>query len=596
MSIYTVPAIRCRTVVVAIFLLATARLNAADTDFKALALQARTVLKTYCHRCHHGAGSEGGDFDVLRPETLTAPREDDKPYVVAGKPADSYLYQRLAIRKQGKGDMPPKEVRERPEDADKTIIRQWIEAGAPAFPIDNGRKYVSTADVLSAIRDDLRQAATQDVPFRRYFTLTHLHNNPKVPDGDLRVYRAALSKVLNSLSWKQRIVVPRTIDKEQTVFAIDVRDLDWDRHDLWRQVMKAYPYGLKYDKQPNAALQKLDEDIEQLTGCELAFVRADWFAATATRPPLYHELLQLPKHIEELERKLGVDANANFLRDQLLRAGFAVSGVSGQNRLVERHDALYGAYWKSHDFKADNAHGNLPRFPLGPIFRNNPHPDQAFEQDGGEIIFHLPNGLQGYLLIDGKGNRIDEGPIVVVSDALKTSGTPAIVTGVSCMACHKHGMIGFKDQVRDGAAVAGGARQKVQRLYPPQAAMDERVKEDEERFLRALDRAIGPFLRVGADKDKSIKDFAEPVGEIARLYRLVDVDLTIAACELDVEKPDELKSFIAGDRRLRELGLAPLLKEGGAVKRADWERVGATSLMQRVAREIEKGSPFNVTR
>jgi hypothetical protein len=569
---------------------------AAEPDAKALALQARTVLKTYCHRCHNGPGAAGGNFDVLKVETLTAARDGDQPYVVAGKPADSFLYQRLAIRKEGKGDMPPKKIPVRPSDADKEIVKRWIEAGAPPFPEAGGRKYVGTHDVLSAIRAHLRRADKEDVPFLRFFTLAHLHNNPKVPDGDLAVYRAALSKALNSLSWKQRIVVPAALeDVEQTVFAIDVRDLDWDRGNLWREIMKAYPYGLKYADHPNPALQKLDDDIQNLTGCELVCVRADWFVATAARPPLYHVLLQLPRTAGELEKKLGVDVNADIRRDRLARGGFAASGVSGQNRLVERHDALYGAYWKSYDFKADNPRSSLTHFPLGPVFAGNPFAVQAFAHDGGEIIFHLPNGLQGYLLVNGKDERIDEGPVAVVSDALKTAGTPSIVTGVSCMACHKHGTIPFKDDVRDGTAVQGEARRKVQRLYLEQKDLDERLKEDEERFLRALDRAAGRFLRIGADKDKPIKEFAEPVGEIARLYRLVDLDLAAAACELDVPKPADLRAMIAANAQLRNLGLAPLLRGGGTIKRADWEHVGATSLMQRVAREIEVGKPFNVT-
>jgi serine/threonine-protein kinase len=569
---------------------------AAAPDAKALALGARGVLKTYCQRCHHGPGSEGGDFDALRAETLVAPRGDDTPYVVPGKPAESLLFQRLALRKQGQGDMPPRKIRERPSPVDKEAVRKWIEAGAPPFPTDDGRPHVGVKEVLTAIRDDLRQADAEDRPYLRYFTLNHLHNNPKVPDADLVVYRAALSKAVNHLSWKPDVVVPRAVDKDQTVLAVDVRKLDWDRGDRWREVLVAYPYGLRYTTSRDPDLQKLDDDVSQLTNCDLPYVRADWFVATATRPPLYHDLLRLPKNARELERLLDVDVEANFRRDELARAGFAQSGVSGQNRLVERHAGRYGAYWKSYDFKEDNRLGNLPRLPLGPAFGGNLFANQAFQQDGGELIFNLPNGLQGYLLVNGKDERIDAGPTEVVSDSLKTSGTPAVITGISCMACHKHGMIPFKDQIRDGTAVAGDARRKVQRLYPPAAEMDARLKEDEGRFLRALEKATGPFLRVGADRDRPLKDFAEPVGEIGRLYRLVDLDLTAAACELDVAKPGDLKALIAASKGLRELGLAPLLQEGGAVKRADWERVGGTSLMQRAAREIEKGSPLRVTK
>jgi serine/threonine-protein kinase len=564
--------------------------RADETDARRVAGRAREVLKTYCQRCHHGQGSEGGDFDVLTLATLTAPHDDDKPYLVAGKPDESLLLRRVL-----KNGMPPKAVRERPTDADKAALRAWVEAGLPAFPAAAARPFVSTRDVLAAVRDHLRAARAEDRPFLRFFTLTHVHNNPRVPDADLRVSRAALAKALNSLSWKRRLVVPQAIDPQATVFAVDERDLDWDRQDLWRAVIKVYPYGLCYGTHADPDLQKLDDDISDLTDGDMVVVRADWFVATATRPPLYHTLLGLPRHAGDLEQRLGVDVLANIRRDRAVRAGFAVSGVSGQNRLVERHDAEYGSYWKSYDFKANNDRSNLTQFPLGPAFPDNPFPRQAFRHDGGEIIFNLPNGLQGYLLVNGKDERIDEGPIEVVSDALKTSGTPAIVTGLSCMACHKHGMIECKDLVRDGTAVAGLARVKVQRLYPGQKALDEWVKEDCDRFLRADVRVTAPFLKVGPDRDKDIRDFAEPVGEVARLYRLVDLGPAEVAAELGLQKPADLEVLLRGNRKLRELGLAPLL-QGGAVKRHDWEALPGTSLFHLTARELEVGTPFRVVK
>ena len=69
------------------------------------------------------------------------------------------------------------------------------------------------------------------------------------------------------------------------------------------------------------------------------------------------------------------------------------SGVSGQNRMVERHDAQFGAYWKSYDFKPNNTKSDLAQFPLGPVFKDHPFEKLAFEHDGGELIFNLPNGF-----------------------------------------------------------------------------------------------------------------------------------------------------------------------------------------------------------
>ena len=48
-------------------------------------------------------------------------------------------------------------------------------------------------------------------------------------------------------------------------------------------------------------------------------------------------------------------------------------------------------------------------------------------------------------------------------------------------------------------------------------------------------------------------------------------------------------------RVVREMGLG-VLPRGGAIKRHEWEKVGARSLFQRVANELELGTPRNVKR
>lgn len=320
-------------------------------------------------------------------------------------------------------------------------------------------------------------------------------------------------------------------------------------------------------------------------------IRADWFVATATRPPLYHSLLHLPEDASLLERDLGVDIAADFLQprpDRIARAGFARSGVSGQNRMVERHDAQFGAYWKSYDFKPTNGRSNLARFPLGPLNLfaegRHPFPNQAFSHDGGELIFNLANGLQGYLLVNGKNARIDVGPIDVVGDPLKTSGTPEIVAGLSCMACHKHGMITLQDEIRKNRAVFGEAEEQVRRLYPEKPVMDRLLQQDSDRFLAALEKAVGPFLREGADKQKAIREFPEPIGELARFYRLNYLDLKAIASELDLDDPQVIVRQ-AGETKLKRLGLDGLLR-GGVVGRQEWEAINGLSLMQELAREL----------
>lgn len=548
-----------------------------------IAAEARRVLKTYCHRCHSGDGSSSGyAFDVARHGSLTEKIGDDEAVVVPHSLEKSPLW--AAIQKR----MPLKGTPEREKfgDAEREVIRRWIVAGAPAFPTSEPRPFRSLRAELQAIRDHLMRAERSRRPYLRYFTLANQHNNGHVDEEDLRYLRAALSKVLNSLSWKPRIVVPEAVDGSGTVYAIDLRDLDWDAQDQWRRLVEVYPYGLKYGSHPDESLRELDREIVRETGVQLAVLRADWFVATASRPPLYHDLLELPRNARDLERRLGVNIPANFAADKLMRAGFAKSGVSGQNRMVERHDATYGAYWKSYDFFPETGRAQLTRFPLGPLFERHPFPEHAFKHDGGEIIFHLPNGMQGYLLVNNQDDRIDAGPIDIVADDKRVSGTPAIVNGISCMACHSHGVIWFKDEIRSGHALGGAAGEKVKRLYPDAGVWEEVLKRDQQRFLAALDQAIGPFLKVGDHQGKPITDrvFEEPVAKVVVPYRRGYLDLPTVAAELYLDKPEAVLQV--GARRLRELGLESLTKQGGLIGRFYWEAVDGNSLMQELAEEL----------
>jgi serine/threonine-protein kinase len=552
-----------------------------------LAQDARAILKTYCYRCH-GVRFEVPGYDVLDRDVLVARRGEDEPtYVVPGQPDASYLWQRVGVDR----DMPPSGPK--PSDEQRAVIARWIEAGAE-FPqvAPAVRPRWTERAVLAAIRDHLRQAHPGDRPYLRYFTFHNLHDNPKVDDADLRLARAAVAKLVNSLSWKPEIVVPAPIDHDQVVLALDLRDVGWDVRGLWYEILTRYPYGLKHDHDSDPTVRLLAAEVDDQTRTTLSFVRADWFVATASRPPLYTILLDLPEDDQALERQLKVDVTADFLNDKLARAGFAGSGVSSQNRLVERHQALYGAYWKSYDFKKNEGTGNLFRYPLGPVFEGNPYAHQAFEHAGGEILFNLPNGLQAYLLVNAAGRRIDAGPIEVVSDALKTAGTAAIVTGLSCMACHRQGIVAAKDTVRDGLAVAGAPRDKVERLYPVQPTLDRLLARDESRFLKALDEASGVYLKVGEDAKASIRDFPEPIGAAARAY-LKDLGPAEVAADLGFNDPKELTARIQANARLREFGLAPLLHDA-PIKRTEWDSLDGRFLsrFQEVARELELGTPF----
>lgn len=510
--------------------------------------------------------------------------------MIPGDAAKSLLFKKIQS-----GEMPPEDEKPRPSAEEIAALKAWIDSGAPAFAAaSTKRAFISDLAALTAVRDHLRNLPSPSgQQFQRYFSLTHLHNNPSITDEDLRWNRAALAKAVNSLSWKPNIVVPAPVDKDETIFAVDLRDLDWDQRRVWDEISKRYPYGLTHDARRDEQTRSAAKEAYSLSGTDLPILRADWFVASATRPPLYHTILDLPDSDAKLEKLLRVEATDNFLRDKVARAGFAKSGVSSQNRLIERHDAAHGAYWKSFDFRSNDGTGNIFRFPLGPAFKGNPFNAQAFAHAGGELIFNLPNGLQGYLLVDDKGKRIDEGPTDVVSDTNKSSGTVAIVNGLSCIVCHKHGMIrdSARDELFGGNGVSGEARSKVLRLHRKPEEFDALMNSDENRFVASLDRAIGRHLKVGADRNKDVREFSdEPIGRVARAYHR-DLSLDDAAAELGFENGRQLAAAVEGNDRLRQLGLGAL-PSGGSMKRGAWQsQQQRLSPFQRAASELDRGSP-----
>lgn len=555
--------------------------------------KARAVLEKYCYQCH-GIAFKHPDLDVLKPKVLI-----DMGLVVPGKPEESQLWDAAGVDRR----MPPGNTR-KPSDDELKLLYEWIAAGATEFPEEEVRKPVTVNDVLGSILDDLNRLGREDQRYQRYFTLINLHNNSfreranttkrqNVSAVELKITRAALSKALNSVSWQHRIVIPAAIDAQQTVLRIDLRDLGWERGTTWNDILREYPYALKLDLHPEPNVRGMASEVYAKTGTDVPYLRADWFIASAVRPPLYYRILGLPDHALDLERMLKVDVIADFMRDRVARAGFTESGVSQQNRLVDRHDAVHGVYWKSYDFAPNREHGNLLSFPLGPVFADNPFAGQAFQHDGGEMIFSLPNGLHGYYLTDGVGKSIDEGPTAVVRDSNETAGSPAVVVGISCMGCHKTGMISFTDAVRDGTGVGGEARLKVQRLYPEKSRMEQLLQQDEAAYLAAALRATGQFLAGDGAvlAPQEFKEFDDPIKLTAQRYQR-DMGLEEVAAELNLS-PENLAILIKTNRRLREFGLGPLVnQEAAAIKRDEWTSSGKLlSTFRRVATEIDAGVP-----
>ena len=344
--------------------------------------RARGVLAQRCFACHGLNGVARKNVFVMDRDRLISSR------VVVPGDANSLL-----LRMVESGAMPLGG----PELADdeKATLRAWVIAGAPRFEDEaKTRSFLSESAILAQIRADLAETPERTRPYLRYFSIANLYN-ARVPEAELESYRSALSKLINSLSWHPEITPPAAIDPLRTLFRIDLRDYNWTLA-TWNVLVAAYPYGVRTSD---------GDSIAHITGSPTPYLRADWFVAEASVAPLYYDVLDLPRTVRELEKQLGVDAARDLAEEKnVARAGIRSSGVSQNNRILERHVSQHGAYWKSFDFRSNLDDQNIFRDPL------------RFNAAGSEIIFSLPNGLQAYFLAEARGNRLDNAPINIVAD------------------------------------------------------------------------------------------------------------------------------------------------------------------------------------
>ena len=385
-----------------------------------LAQEVSAIFEQNCLNCH---GVSGAFKDELLIERATLV---DTEVVIPGDPENSEFYKRLLGPTENGAQMPLNLPPLSPEAVE--TIALWITAGAPDWDVQYDINFITTAAMLDTIRTHLESLDPFDRPSARYFTMTHLHNAGESPET-LNDYRIALSKLVNSLSWRFEITNPTPIDTAQTIFYIDLRRYEWNtRTDVWTHIEQVYPYNIAFDPETQAGLLKKLTQLQTETGSIVPFVHVDWFLATASLPPLYHDILGLPQTDSVLETQLEVDVASNTINApgiNVWRAGFNNSGVSKNNRVVERHISRYGAYWKSYDFAGSVGSQHIFTHPLD------------FTHDGGEIIFNLPNGLQAYFLVDANGNRLDDAPIEIVSNP--AASDPTVRNGLSCIGCHTQG-------------------------------------------------------------------------------------------------------------------------------------------------------------
>jgi len=506
-----------------------------------LAAQALAILETNCASsgCHGGAGYyrfDARDIGSLR----------DAGVITIGNAGESEI-----IRRVESGAMPlggyKKQLGARLPAAEIAVLRRWIDAGAPsaAARVAEARPVISEEQILSAILRDLKATPARDRAFLRYFSFTNIWNRPDVLGNELTAYPLALSKLVHHLSWERNITQPKPLGPENTVLRIDLRDYGWTDQ-TWRQIEAAYPYGLTH-----LALVGDADLAHSLSEADFPYIRVDWFLANASVAPLYHEILRLPGTLKGLENLVRVDSASDVQLGRARRFGLRNSAVSRNNRAIERSPTAFGSYWKSFDFASSRAGQNIFVDPV------NLHPD------GGEVIFTLPNGLQGYFIVDKNGQRIDEAPISIVRDRVNVDD-PVVRTGRSCIGCHIQGINGFQEEISRTLSLRVDSTFDfllATDLYRGQQELDRLVREDSRAFNEAL-------LRIGSGSVRG--NGAELINSLARRH---EASLTTAQAASDVfVDAMELQRRIARRQDLQAQGFDQLLGPAGGIKRDTWEQ------------------------
>ena len=308
---------------------------------------------------------------------------------------------------------------------------------------------------------------------------------------------------------------------------------------------------------------------------DFQYAEAAQLTYTLTRPDVYNAIMAIPGYSHDFEDELGVDKSKGmdsydymvtskpitidsrfFWRAQMKNGGYYwktfdifTQGSTNIDQAYKKGDVTY-PFW-SHPIPkfVSNQGGTTPEdfsyvatlelgkysfAPKGGVghYTGKDGPQQSAE----EVIWSLPNGLQGYQLLGAWSQRRVDAFVQIVrdprlqrgadDDVLKNmtgTGTQEAITdhrlnnGSSCIGCHADGMNRANNDLRDWLD-QGGARlpkgeygvdgwindpatvSRVRELYPPSAVMRAKIENDRRVFLNAMAQ-IKEGMMLGVDKN-----------------------------------------------------------------------------------------------
>lgn len=566
------------------------------------ALKAYAVFNQHCARCHQTGKTDeplasGNLANILDIAALARDPLVTRP----GLPDASPLYDILVTRHAPLDIYDSADSEPRPEDIE--AVRDWISQLPPETQTCPDRKPISP-DRRDAWMRDAQKLERDQANDLRFISLIHLYN-ACAPQNQLAAYGEALNKLVNALSWAPAPLSLTRVDDTGTLYALRLSDIDWTPAQ-WELLTRYYP---------SLPPTTVPDDILARAATRTPVVNGDWFAATASEPPLYYALLDIPAKLGDLAKKNGIDIDRSIAASAARRIAVRDSTVTRGNRLAERHAGAHGGMWLVYDFATSHGAQDIFAHPLGP--KPTPTIKEPFKPDEIRAAFSLPNGFFAYVVYDANGNRVDRVlPGIEKPYAGVESNTiePVTKPGSNCMACHMGGARVRKDDFRPyvlqrlAEAKAAAQERTAQAasapapgdpaappLPPPAAMLSDEIRNlalstyspdgetgllitgDNERYRRALEAVrIDPALRI---------DGKEIVSALADVYR-GGSDLKAAAALTGVPPKAFLKTLSAA--KGAAAALARRLQQG-VLPRADLNRLFA--LLDGSARpETPKGS------
>lgn len=499
-----------------------------------------------------------------------------------------------------------------PDADDLAAVRDWIAALPPNGAACSSSAHIDageTAADITAWIDAIGPERAADV---RFVSLAGIANGCP-GDAALAAARQGVVRLLNSLSWVEKLAPVDTVGDKLALLAFRLSDLGWTREHWELLLSRLSP----------AARIGVDRRAEAATGTSQPVVAADWLAATASEPDVYARLLGLPPSLEALAGLAGVALDDERESRSTRRGALLRSAETGGARFIEHYPARRGMLWLAHDVAAPDAESSPFDHPLQPwSLASRPATANAANaadatgaaQDGDDaptpmlgtrVLLQLPNGLTAFASYDGQG-ELDMPPLRRAASELQPAlasappAAPAAWTSSEaaaspvdlyrraaarssdCSSCHVQGALGFADRLAGHLAGSEYGGSDVEREVALQVLfaageIDRRVAEQAKSVADAL-------VKAGIHPGTTF-DGREPVSGLAARYRR-DVDLAGAAAEM-LTSPTELVGLL-GTVPEAVRTLAQRLRHG-RLPRAQFELLRSALITPGAARALAAG-------